>query len=333
VYVSVSIFRAIAAELPRFGLRAEDLFASVGLDPAILLQSTGRISMPDAGKFVRKAVALTGMPDLGIRIGATAPTRALQIVGPMLESAPTMRSAIALYQRYGGLIIDGARFDLLESGTIATIRYVPPQISQDFARFVAEVAIAFAHRIALALVGPGESAEVVRFQHARPESVAAYETLFECDLEFETAHNEVVFDARLLDRPQIHIDAPLCGALQRRADEMLAMLDAGTSLEDRVRALLAMEPDLTSLPVDAAAARLGMGSRTFQRRLGREGASWSSLLEEEQKRRACTALERSAEPIKELAYRIGFSEPSAFHRAFKRWTGMTPSEYRRQRQP
>ncbi len=333
VYVSISVFRAIAAELPRFGLRAETILADAGLDPELLTQGPTRVAMADAGRFVQTAVSLTGLPDLGLRIGAAAPTRALQILGPMLESAPSLRNAIELYQRYGSLIMDGTRCVLLESGNRAIFRYEFPYVRAEFARFVAEVSLSFAARIGLGLAGADTRADVVRFRHPQPPHVTPYHQAFNCPVEFEQEHDEVVFDAKLLDIPHMLVDESLCNGLQRRAEELIAALDANTSLGQRTRALLAVTPDLMSIPVDAAAARLGMGSRTFQRKLSSEGASWSSLVEAEQKERACAALAQTNEPIKELAYRIGFSEPSAFHRAFKRWTGMTPSEYRRQKQP
>lgn len=85
--------------------------------------------------------------------------------------------------------------------------------------------------------------------------------------------------------------------------------------------------------MDGVAARLGTSRRTLQRRLGDAGTSWKHLFEAEQKRRACASLMVGTQAIKDLADELGFTETTAFHRAFRRWTGLTPADYRRSRRP
>lgn len=80
--------------------------------------------------------------------------------------------------------------------------------------------------------------------------------------------------------------------------------------------------------LDALAARMGLSRRTLQRRLAAEGLTFEGLVERVRRRRATRCLRRTAMPVKELAYRLGFADPSTFSRAFKRWTGASPSDWR-----
>ncbi|MBC7172282.1 MAG: AraC family transcriptional regulator [Polyangiaceae bacterium] len=331
--ISVSIVRAIVHELSRYGIALEQLFEEIGVDPGVVRNSTGRLSIDESRKLVGKAIELTEMPDLGLRLGATAPIGALQLLGPMLESAPSVRQAVALYQRYGALLVDGSKIELIEGSPYSSIRYLAHSMSRGgmLARFAAEAAIVFMSRIGIALLGPASSPRVARFQHARPDCDAAYRAVLGCDVEFGCRANELVFDSSFLDTPSLNLDEALCALLETRADGLLSSLTEATTLEQRVADLLALEVELSELDVNVVAARLGLGARTLQRRLGEEGSSWSSILEAEQKKRACSALSDTSMPIKELAFHVGFSEPSAFHRAFKRWTGTTPNEFRRTR--
>ncbi len=334
VFVSIAIVRAVVAELAAHGVSAERLFAAAELDVSLLADPAGRMPLRDMGRIVLETARLSGRPDFALRLGASPATGALHVVGHMLVSARTLRQAIALFDRYAPLVLEGARYELVERGDEAVMRYGHPQIpSGPYGRFAAELALAFMATIGAALVGPADRPRLVRFRHPRPSYAYAYAEVFRCPVVFEQSHDEIVFDAQLLDVPHVHTDEQLLALLERRAEDLLARLGAEVSIDMRVRELVALEPSLATLGLGWAAGKLGVEERTLRRQLRSEGTSWSAIFEHEQRERACAALSSTLTPIKEIAYRAGFSEPSAFHRAFKRWTGMTPAEYRREHGP
>jgi AraC-like DNA-binding protein len=333
MYVSTAVVRAVSGELQRDGVRVESILDGVGLSPSTLKDVTGRLSARDESRFVGEAMRVSGHDDLGLRVGDAAPTYALHVIGPLLQSVGSLRRAHQIFLRYGRWLSEGARYELFEANDGATFRYTNLLDAGELHRFYAELCLAFVYRVAKGIVGHESHAEVIRFAHPRPPYIETYAKVFDCPVEFDQAENEIVFDSSLLDLERLPADDSLLSLLQQRAEDLLSMLGAEIPLEARVRDLLRAEPDLTQLSLTTMASRLGIGEKTLQRRLADVGRSWSALVSTEQKQRAFEALAESPVSIKELAHRLGFSDSTTFHRAFKRWTGMTPAEYRARHRP
>jgi len=138
-----------------------------------------------------------------------------------------------------------------------------------------------------------------------------------------------VFPRERLDLEQVHGDATLRAMLADSAERLLREREDLSTVE-RVRTLLRYRRDLSELDATTLAHAVGLSPRALRRRLGLEGVSVTSLLDEARLRLACEDLRRPESSIKEIAERLGFSEASAFHRAFKRWTGVTPAQYSKQ---
>jgi len=167
-----------------------------------------------------------------------------------------------------------------------------------------------------------------RRRHAEPDYAAEYERVFRCPVRFAAAANEIVFNRRLLDLQQLHRDEILCELLRERADQLLADTHTTERLAERIIDGLKLQLQLGGTDPAQVAQRLGMTLRSLQRRLQSSSLSMSRLIDDARREVACASLRRRDVPIKDIAHRLGFSEPSAFHRAFKRWTGMTPAQFR-----
>jgi AraC-like DNA-binding protein len=124
-------------------------------------------------------------------------------------------------------------------------------------------------------------------------------------------------------------DPSLCALLDRHARELLARYPREDSLVERIRTLMKGELNGGDASLEVVAERLGMSARTLQRKLQASGTSHQELLDEMRRDLAVRYLREPGMAVCEVAYLLGFSESSAFHRAFKRWTGTTPSEFRR----
>jgi AraC-like DNA-binding protein len=198
----------------------------------------------------------------------------------------------------------------------------------DSTRFLVEATLALTARIGNHFISGQERVLEVHFQHASPSYASRYDQVFGCPVLFKQTKNALVFPRSALDVPQLHADSTVRAVL-RDAAERLLQERSQQSAAERVRTLLRWENNLATIDIDRIARHLGMSARALRRRLGAEGAPLSSLIDEARCQVACRELRRPDSTIKETAELLGFSEPSAFHRAFKRWTGRTPAEFSR----
>jgi AraC-like DNA-binding protein len=168
------------------------------------------------------------------------------------------------------------------------------------------------------------------FDYPAPDYAPEYTRILGPQVEFDAPEIAFEFDAALLDVPQLQHNARIYEATEREAELALARLVRDKQHTERVRRYL--DEVFPTLPdMDQAARQLGMAERSLRRRLAAEGASFHELLVEARVNGALRLLRNPDCSIKEAAYKMGFASSSAFHRAFKRWTGMSPSEARRGR--
>ena len=226
------------------------------------------------------------------------------------------------------LVTRAVTWDLVEGERTSSYVYNQPYVGGDAARFSAELSMALTIAFAHHFVGHGHTPIEARFRHAAPRHLAAYERVFQCPLVFRAERNELVFDSKLLDEVPMQHDELVWNALNQRAEHLLAEDNGAWGLPERVKSALHHESDLGDVDTGGVARRLGLTSRGLRRRLSEEGRPLSTLIAEVRCELACARLRDPDSCIKDLADNLGFSEPSAFHRAFKRWTGQTPAQYR-----
>jgi AraC-like DNA-binding protein len=326
MHLSIAVARAVIHELEQQGVDVQHACAQAGLDPAQLDDATLRLPLDRARAVVAAAIELAPTPAIGLRVGESAPMTALNVVGHLMSSARTTRDALQLLCRYSELVFSGAGYFLFEEGQAARFVYAHPFAASDYERFSAEFALTFVLRWALQLSGPDKLPLEARFRHGEPPYRDEYERVFRCPLRFQHPANELVFAHELLDLPQPHRDDSMCAYLAARAENLLTRDQDGERLPRRVVQLFKLQ--LPAPDAEQVAHELGLPLRSLQRRLHARGLRLSQLIDEARREVACASLRRPEAAIKDVAFRIGFSELSAFYRAFRRWTGKTPAQFR-----
>jgi AraC-like DNA-binding protein len=325
--VSIIMIRGILWELRSRGVDPEPLLSECELAKDAVADIRTTVSSERYHRFVRRALEVTGDPALGLSMGSRAPENMLQIVGHLMLASNTLREAFTLFRRYSLLFAAGVKWELTERNEQAIFSYVPAFQLGDTTRFTNEYVMSTASRIGRHFsVRPEAHAIEVHFQHAAPSYAGRYESVFGCPVRFAQPANEIVFVSALLDVPQLHADDTVRAMLGDTAERLLREREGATTV-DRVRTVLRYRRDLSDVDSNTLAAAVGLTPRALRRRLGAEGASLTALLDEARLRLACEDLKRPDSSIKEISDRLGFSEPSAFHRAFKRWTGQTPAQF------
>jgi AraC-like DNA-binding protein len=325
--ISVIFARGLVAEVENRGLDPQGLLERSNIDPTRLTDLRETLSIEEADLLTRNAMTMTEDPGLGLVIGANAPENMLQVFGHLLLAQSTIREAFTALRRYSSLLAEGPTWGLVERAEIAMFTYEPALQLGDSTRCGVDYTLAMTARMGQHFSPHGAVLQEVHVQHAAPIYAQRYQEVFMCPVRFEMPTNALVFPREYIDRAQPHADDTVRAVLRETAERLLQERAQSRSVAQRVRTLLRYEQDLSGVNVDRIARHVGLSARALRRRLGSEGTPLSTLVDEARCRIACHELRRPDTTIKATAELLGFSEPSAFHRAFKRWTGRTPAEY------
>ncbi|MET0283393.1 MAG: AraC family transcriptional regulator [Polyangiales bacterium] len=329
MFFSAVVVRPFVAELQSRGFGLSQALHALSVKPDDLTDVRNRISLEELNRIVARAMRASRDPALGLTMGATTPDTMLQMLGPLVLCSRSLRHAFALFHRYVPILAEGMSWTLVEQGETAmfVFRCCGDGIGPS-SRFAAEYILANTMRVAAKLL-PDRKVRPTRvlFQHARPEYGERYQDVFACPVLFDDALNALVCDRQLLDVPHPFADATLHDVLLDLAERTLAALHRPPqTLTARISLLLQHDIGAAALSVNALSAQLGLTTRQLRRRLALEGGTISDLVNDARRAHACAEL-RHGHSIQHVADQLGFAERSAFHRAFKRWTGQTPQQY------
>jgi len=325
MYVSLALLHAVSGCLAQRGVSPSEL-SGVGLGAA-LPQAPGMLPWADAVMRLERAAPLGADRGVALLLGEQVSARVLQGVGLAILNAKTVREGIAIFFRFAPLVIVGASFDLVEEGDHARFLFDPPPGPPLATRLVVEFGFSLLSKVSVDLLQREKRTRFLHLRHADPGHADAYRRVFGCDPKFGRCENAIGFAREVLDQPLSGGDDTLREVLFQRAEHALAAQRYATRFSVRVRALL-REAELDKVDIRSVSKALTLSAPGLRRRLSAEDVTWSDLLDEARRERALEALARPETTIKELSDCLGFSEPSAFHRAFRRWTGMTPGAYR-----
>ena len=310
------------------GVNAERLCQTVNFDPAVLEDPDSRIPFAQLVSLYEKGAELTGDADFGLHIAESINLSAFDVVGYCALNSSTLGAAFARVARYHSIWTDGALFTLESAGETSAIvyRYVDASIREH--RQDAEMTLGTVTALCRKIATPDFAAATVEFQHEAPADFSEHVRLFRCPVKFGAKENRLSFPASFLSLPIAKADASLCVLLDRHAEELLAKYPPRDSLIDQVRNQITGEFRGGEPSLERIADQLGVTPRTLQRKLHELGTSYNDVLDQMRRQLAMRYLREPQMAICEVAYLLGFSEASSFHRAFKRWTGVTPKEFR-----
>lgn len=194
--------------------------------------------------------------------------------------------------------------------------------------FLVESLLVIWHRFSCWLVGQRIELLGAYFDYPRPPHADEYRHLFHCPLTFDQARTGLRFPARYLAFPVIRDEMEMKKFLRSSPADLLARPDDSNSYTGRIRAIIGRDFSRSIPDFETIAARLNMSPQTLRRRLREENTSFQEIKDNLRRDVAIYHLTRRDYAINEIAHRVGFTEPSTFHRAFKKWTGLTPGAYR-----
>jgi AraC-like DNA-binding protein len=325
---SVLGLRPVCLALKALGFEPSDVVARVALDAELLTDPDARIPATQALAVFAEATRLTGIAAFGLRAALAVPPGALEVVDVAARSASTLRAAIERFARYYALIDDGATIEIVVADDGATLIHraprsiVPPPAA-------VEMLFGLVVLRTRGLVATPFPMRAVRFIHEPPADASEHERFFGVPVTFGWPRHELVFASHWLDAPIASADPVVAAVVERFIRSIVGGLDADDGVVGRVRAQIAELMAAGPPRLETVAARLKVSARSLQRKLRDAGRPFASIVDEVRREAALSHLAKRDLSIGEVGYLLGFSEPSAFHRAFKRWTGIGPSDYRK----
>jgi len=302
----------------------EALARRVGLDAAALEQ---RLPAAQAEQILTLAGAEVRDPAFGLLSGARVRPELFGVVGFACMSAATFGAALARIARYRQ-VFSRDRMEIHEGPSIARIFLHQGDEDRPYAPQKLDADLAFLVAFGRYLTGRPLAPQRVAIRFPSPPHHDRYEAILGCPVAFEEPVNEIAFRSEELNLPLVSANAELFAMFGEKADELLPGADE-ESLVDRTRAAL-RRLLRGELPGVAEVARaLATSERSLQRRLQQSGTSFQQILDEVRLELAQRHLRNRRVEVMEVSYLLGFSHPNSFYRAFKRWTGVTPEEYRR----
>ncbi|MDJ0785399.1 MAG: AraC family transcriptional regulator ligand-binding domain-containing protein, partial [Myxococcota bacterium] len=268
-------------------------------------------------------------PTLGIRLGLDMEPRDFGVLGFLVMNSPTLSEVVTNAARYLKLHQTRSEIALEPRGGSWAITYRVPESTAAGRYQDGEVTMAIWVSGARRFTGRPDAVEGVELRRDEPESRAEYESLLGAPVRFGASCDAVVVSDAALRAEVVGADPGLLSVLEAHARNLLASLPGDDPLLDALRRAVADALPSGAPRLEATARQLGMSERTLQRRLDERGLSFQQVSEEIRSGLAREYLTRRELSLSEVAFLLGYSELSAFGRAFRRWTGQTPREFRK----
>ena len=327
--VSLGAVRALVEVVARAGVASAELLHTVQLRPEQLHAADARIPRSQLYLLCDRALELTGDPALGLHWAERLTESTFIPISQLIAHAPTLRQGFESMAQFARLLCDETDFQICESKDSVTLRALTLiGASLPVQRFLAEMMVAGFFRLVRDF-SPSASPQRVSFAYPPPAYQAEYTRVFEGAVHFEQPFTGIVFDRALLDLPAPHKDQDMHEALRAVAERRLLEITKRTTFTQRVREYLVQKGGPHRTDMDEAARSVGLSVRSLRRRLSGEGSSYQVVANEALVIVAKHLLMPKQYSIQETAYAMGFADARSFHRAFRRWTGVTPGEYRR----
>ena len=312
------------------GASQPELLARSGIAAEDLTDVDRRIPLAKYVALMRAGQELANDPALALHYGETNDMSRISIVGLIADACETMAEAMVQVNRFGRLVVefDGPkdRFKIVakDSGFWTVDTRENPNAFPELTESTFARAICAPRRF-----GVTSLAKAVHVTHKAPAYRAEYERIYGVPVTFEAEWNAVLMDEKWMTHKIAVQPRYVFGILSEHADALLKSLENSKTVRGRVESLLMPILHKGEANMDAIAEKIGLSRQTLFRQLKAEDTTFEKVLDELRHRLALQYLRGRKASVNETAYLVGFSEPAAFSRAFKRWTGTNPREMRK----
>jgi AraC-like DNA-binding protein len=328
--VGAGIVRGLMEVAVSRGAKRQELLKRSGIDPAELQNDDNRVPFSKYVALLRTAKELSNDPALALHFGEAIDMSEMSLVGQVSSNSGTMDDDVALLNRYAPLAleVEGGRdrFHLERIGK--QLWFVDARPNPNDIPEITEMVFARAVCGIRRVLGETPMVKIVQVTHAAPEYRAEYDRIFRVPVVFESDRNALLLSERAWWTLRRKVSSRYASRIFRaHAESLLERLNSSKSTRARVERLLMPVLHTGEARMATVACALALSRQTLFRKLRAEGVTFETVLDELRRKMALHYLNTERVSIDETAYRVGFSSPSAFSRAFKRWTGSGPRTY------
>lgn len=325
--ISIHFVNAALTGVKRLDMDVETLLSHVGIEPDLLRQPKARISPEQYTRFIKMLWMVTQDEHMGFdlqprRLGTFA------IMCQLIIHAKTLGDALDLSAQFYKLFGDEWSVTIeRDKHEARLVPHVPQSMDPD--HFITESMLMIWHGLASWLIERRIPLERVHFGYPRPAHADEYDALFFAPvMQFDTPRTEITFAADYLDLPIRQTEENLEEFLKAAPAQLLVKFKNTNSLTSRIRDVLKSQIGEEMPTLNDVASMLYLSPQTLRRRLAAEGKSYQGVKDALRRDAAIHLLLNPGLTLEDVAQQVGFSETSTFHRAFKKWTGVTPGLYR-----
>lgn len=326
--------RCALAALQERDLPVRPLFLRAGLSDPHLLDPRRRVSAVAQGEFFECAAEAVGDTAFGLHLAEQSNPRDAGLLYYVATAARDLGEALALFARYFRILNESVHFKLVRSPTSVMVEFnfvgvTPNQVKQN-TEFSLGLVVKTARGVTDRCIQPTR----VECPHPRTDDLEEFERFFGCRVKFSAPSGRLEFSNETLALPLITQDASLLQMLRPFCEEAEKARNAATgSLRDAVESEVERLLPNGRVKAETVAMALAIGVETLSRRLSEEGTSFAGVVDELRQSLALRYLKEKGLTLAQIAWLLGYERPIAFTRAFKRWTGRSPSSVRDENPP
>jgi AraC-like DNA-binding protein len=311
------------------GGNPQRLLRASGIDPRVETDPDSYISFASLCDLLERTADATGCETFGLRLSEAQGIASLGPLGLAMQNCATFSEAIGEWRQFQGVHLQGAHSELGLAGPLLQWIFHVDEPGRLGARQKVAQSMGLACNVFRVLLGPRGNPVSVHFMQPAPVDRSDFRRVFRSPVLFSQEADYIALPRDTLERP-IERSNP---ELRRLIDRYLLEMKAGISesLEEQVRKVIRSGLARQDCSIEDVAAILSVAPRTLQRQLQQRGTSFSLLLDEVRARAARRHLAESQLSLTQLAAILGYSELSAFSRAFHRWHGQSPQQWQRAR--
>jgi AraC-like DNA-binding protein len=329
--LSVSSFNLILYAAQQKGADIESLCQKVGLEADMLQNPDAFLPITKVQELWKEAIVMTGDVFLPLHIGEMVNTISVGILAYVMMHCPTLGKALEKLCQYQDIVCDASKTSMFIQDDNVYLTISEPCEDINSISYAFESTLSIYHSAIYGMLGQTIPLKSVHFEFpVWTSNIAEYSRVFKgAEVIFSSNFSGLVFDRKYLELPILNANPSLFSLFENHAQSILKGLKSDNSLKEKIKkeilfGLKGEEPNLSNI-----AKNLGIGVRSIQMKLKEEGVTFQQLLDEIRKDLALKHLKEDKLSTTDISYLLGYSEPSVFFRSFKKWTGQTPTFYRK----